>query len=90
MESAASGLTAAVSLANHLEGKPEPDFGNQTLLGALAGHVCTQTGDFQPMNANFGLLEPLGKKIRNKKERYELMSARSLERMADIIQTYKL
>ncbi|MBQ4450996.1 MAG: methylenetetrahydrofolate--tRNA-(uracil(54)-C(5))-methyltransferase (FADH(2)-oxidizing) TrmFO [Clostridia bacterium] len=90
MESAASGLTAAVSLANCLEGKPEPEFGNQTLLGALASHVCTQTGDFQPMNANFGLLEPLGKKIRNKKERYELMSARSLERMADIIQTYQL
>ena len=90
MESAASGLTAAVSLANCLEGKPEPDFGNQTLLGALAGHVCTQTGDFQPMNANFGLLPPLEKKVRNKKERYELVSSRALEEIDRIKREYAL
>ena len=90
MESAASGLTAAVALANRLHNKPEPDFGNQTILGALANHVCTPAGDFQPMNANFGLLEPMNRKIRNKKERYEAMSQRSLDRMADIIVKYEL
>ena len=38
------------------------------------------------MNANFGLLKPLEKKIRNKKERYEQMSQRSLTALKDVIQ----
>lgn len=37
------------------------------------------TGDFQPMNANFGLIAPLEKRIRNKQERYGALAARSLD-----------
>lgn len=87
MESAASGLTAAIGLSQVLSGKPEPDFGTLTLLGALSRHVSTPSSDFQPMNANFGLLPPLEKKNRNKKERYEQVSARSLEALRSIIET---
>ena len=86
VESAASGLVAGASLALRLLGKDEPDFGGDTLLGALSTYVMTPTGDFQPMNANFGLLKPFEKKIRNKKERYELLSQRSLTALKDVIQ----
>ena len=90
MESAASGLTSGVALARRLKGKPEPDFGNKTLLGALASHVMTPVSDFQPMNANFGLLPPLESRIRSKKERYEQTAKRSLSELENIIQTQQL
>ena len=90
MESAASGLVAALGLEMCLEGKPEPDFGDKTLLGALTRHTVTPTGDFQPMNANFGLLPPLEKKVRNKKERYELVSSRALGEIDRIKREYAL
>ena len=79
VESAASGLVSGIALAQVLNGKEEPDFGDITILGALARHVMTETSDFQPMNANFGILPAYEKKIRNKKERYEAMAQRSLE-----------
>ncbi len=81
VESAASGLVAAIGLACHLSGRPEPDFTGETLLGALERYVRTPSSDFQPMNANFGILDPMDKKIRTKKLRYEAMSARSLARL---------
>ena len=85
MESAASGLVAGVGLARRLQGLSEPDFGNYTLLGALPNYVTMPQKDFQPMNANFGLLPPAEKKIRNKKERYEAISQRSLEALKTLM-----
>jgi methylenetetrahydrofolate--tRNA-(uracil-5-)-methyltransferase len=82
VESAASGLTAALGLFCHLGGIPEPDFTGETLLGALERYVRTPSADFQPMNANFGILDPIGEKIRAKKLRYEALSARSLARLS--------
>ncbi|MBQ6646770.1 MAG: methylenetetrahydrofolate--tRNA-(uracil(54)-C(5))-methyltransferase (FADH(2)-oxidizing) TrmFO, partial [Clostridia bacterium] len=85
MESAASGLVAGVGLARRLQGLSEPDFGNYTLLGALPNYVTMPQKDFQPMNANFRLLPPAEKKIRNKKERYEAISQRSLEALKTLM-----
>ena len=51
MESAASGMVAAIGLCKALRGEEEPDFGGQTVLGALERHVRTPSADFQPMNA---------------------------------------
>ncbi len=79
VESAASGLVAAIGLSCHLAGRPEPDFTGETLLGALERYVRTPSANFQPMNANFGILQPMDKKIRAKKMRYEALSARALE-----------
>ena len=90
MESAASGMTAAIALAQRLMGKDEPHFAPQTILGALVRHTVTETGDFEPMNSNFGILDPLDEKIKNKKERYEKLSARSLEIMKKTISEYGL
>ncbi len=90
MESAASGMTAAIALAQRLMGKEEPHFAPQTILGALVRHTVTETSDFEPMNSNFGILDPLDEKIKNKKERYEKLSARSLEIMKKTISEYGL
>lgn len=78
VESAASGLVAGISLARQLQGEPPVDFTRLTAIGALSHHVAHATGDFQPMNANFGLLEPCERRIRSKQERYGAISARSL------------
>ena len=78
VESASSGMVAGISLARQMLGMESVDFTRLTAIGALAHHVAYATGDFQPMNANFGLLEPYEKRIRNKQERYGAISARSL------------
>ncbi|MBR2700126.1 MAG: methylenetetrahydrofolate--tRNA-(uracil(54)-C(5))-methyltransferase (FADH(2)-oxidizing) TrmFO [Clostridia bacterium] len=90
MESTASGLTAAVGLYCALRGRPEPDFTGRTVLGALARHVCTPNPNFQPMNANFGILEPLPFKVRGKRNRYEKLSETAIETLNEVIQQYEL
>ena len=79
VESASSGLVAGVSLARHMLGLPPVDFTTRTAIGALPHHVSGATGDFQPMNANFGLIDPCEKRIRNKQERYAHVAARALD-----------
>ena len=79
VESASSGLVAGISLARRLLELPPVDFTRRTAIGALAHHVSGATGDFQPMNANFGLIEPYEKRIRNKQERYGAIAARALD-----------
>jgi methylenetetrahydrofolate--tRNA-(uracil-5-)-methyltransferase len=60
VESAASGLLAGLSLACRLRGRPRPDFGRVTVIGAMAAYVAHPgTARLTPMNANFGLLDPL-------------------------------
>ena len=90
MESAASGMVAAIGLSCAICGKPEPDFTGKTILGALARHVTTPTKNFQPMNANFGILEPLGERIKGKRNRYERQSQRALDQLNEVIRQYEL
>ena len=90
MESTASGMTAAIGLYCAMNGLPEPDFTGRTILGALARHVSTPSANFQPMNANFGILEPLSERVRGKRNRYEKLSARAIDTLNEVIQTYEL
>ena len=74
VESAASGLSAGYHLARRLKNFPVRLFPRATMIGSMAYYIThTNAKNFQPMNANFGLLPPLSKKIRNKKEKYEQM-----------------
>ena len=89
VESAASGLLAGISLANDLNGSGCLDLPSCTAIGALGKHVSTPVHDFQPMNCSFGLIDPLPavpgrKRIRDKQERYEAISARALETIRTI------
>lgn len=80
VESASSGLVAALSLHAKLTGKEPVDFTDRTAIGALGHYVSGYVGkDFQPMNVTFGIMEPLGgKKIRNKQQRCAAISEQAL------------
>ena len=80
VESTASGLLAAVELSHRLLGKPPVDFPQETAIGALALYISNETvGDFQPMNVNFGIIPPLGYKVKGKRNKNTVLSQRSLE-----------
>ena len=78
VESSASGLMCAVSIYEEICGRERKIFDERTICGALQRHISTQTKDFQPMNANFGLLPPLDTRIKDKKERYKRLAERAL------------
>lgn len=87
VESAAAGLLAGINATRLLEGKDLLTFPQNTAVGALAHYIThTSPTNFQPMNATFGLLPQLeGKKIRNKQEKNEKISARALESLAEFV-----
>lgn len=78
VESAASGLLAAIAIESELLGKSRTTFPSETVCGALQTHISTPCKDFQPMNANFGILAPLPVRIKDKKERYKALAERAL------------
>ena len=88
VESAASGLLAAIHITDEILQRPTHVFDERTVCGALEQYISTPNKDFQPMNANFGILAPLPTRIRDKKERYTAMATRSLQaidEMTDIV-----
>ncbi len=80
IESAASGFLAGLSAACTLTGHHFPDFTDKTMIGAMAKYVSEGgESDFQPMNANFGIIAPLGVKLKGgKRPRYEAYAERAL------------
>ncbi len=81
VESAASGLVAGINLAHKLLGKGEVIFPRETMIGSMAYYISHAKNEknFQPMNANFGLLPSLDRRIKDKKERYEAQAYRALD-----------
>ena len=80
VESAASGHLCAVELARRLLGRKPLNFPKETALGALALYISDETvADFQPMNINFGLIPPLGVKVKGKRNKNAQISQRALE-----------
>jgi len=79
MESAASGLLAGLNAARTVIGQPPVILPRDTMMGALAGYISDPSvTDFQPMGANFGILPPLERTIRDKRERYGALAERAL------------
>ena len=79
VESCASGFLAGVELARRLRGMDSVDFPQETAIGALALYVSNESvGSFQPMNINFGIMPPLGYKVKGKRNKNAELSARSL------------
>jgi methylenetetrahydrofolate--tRNA-(uracil-5-)-methyltransferase len=81
LESAACGLWVGVSLAARLAGARLDPPPTDTALGALLGHLREKTANFQPSNANFGLMPALGKRA-GKKRRMEFYGQRARESFA--------
>ena len=63
-------------------------FPYETVIGALAKYISNPNKDFQPMNANFGILPELETKIKDKKQRYEKMAKRSMENITKVLQEH--
>lgn len=79
MESAATGILAGLNAARLYRGEPPVVLPRVTLLGALCDYITSGSGeDFQPMNANFGLLPLLDARIRDRRKRYLAYAQRSL------------
>lgn len=90
VESAASGLLCGLSLGRDLRGLGTVEFPGITAMGAMGRYISSPNKNFQPMNCSFGLIDGLvvdkqHKKIRNKQQRYEIISERSLQFMRDWI-----
>ena len=85
VESTASGCLAALELARRLEGRPPIDFPQETAIGALALYVSNETVEhFQPMNVNFGIMPPLGYRVKGKRNKNAALSQRALEALAGL------
>lgn len=86
VESAASGLVCGINLARTINALEPVDFTKYTAIGALSNYISEGScSDFQPMNVNFGIIESLGERIKNKAERYTTISNRALKKLDKII-----
>ena len=80
VESTASGYLAAVAMAAKVQGRNIPDFPKTTAIGALGLYISDESiENFQPMNINFSIIQPLEKRIRKKAEKNLAIANRSLE-----------
>jgi len=80
VESAASGMLVGIETAARLMGYPPVNFPQETAIGALGLYISGgSVGDFQPMNINFGIISPLGYKVKGKRNKNAEISKRSLE-----------
>lgn len=86
VESAASGFLAAVAMAAKVQGKALPDFPRTTAIGALGLYISDESiENFQPMNINFSIIQPLEQRIRKKAEKNLAISNRALSVIDEMI-----
>ena len=81
IESAGSGMVAGINAALRVLEEEKIIFSPKTMIGAMARYISTGNlkGNFTPMNANFGIIEPLEYKVKGKKtERYAHIAERAL------------
>ncbi|PCL94012.1 methylenetetrahydrofolate--tRNA-(uracil(54)-C(5))-methyltransferase (FADH(2)-oxidizing) TrmFO [Paenibacillus lautus] len=91
VESAASGLIAGINAARAAQGREGIVFPQESTIGSMAYYITHADPDnFQPMNANFGLLPGLEKRIRNKKEKNEALANRALDGVRVFISEHEL
>ena len=86
VESTVSGLMAAINMDRRLTGKEPLPVNSDTVTGALSEYVATKNVDFQPMNANYGILSPLpvsyGKV--KKADKKKILSQRAIEEIKKV------
>ncbi|WP_418304238.1 FADH(2)-oxidizing methylenetetrahydrofolate--tRNA-(uracil(54)-C(5))-methyltransferase TrmFO [Paenibacillus ihbetae] len=91
VESAASGLIAGINAARAALGQEGIVFPQESTIGSMAYYITHADPDnFQPMNANFGLLPKLETRIRNKKEKNEALANRALDHIREFINDNQL
>lgn len=87
VESMASGLVSGINAVKRFKNEEMLIFPSETAIGSLLGYITDESiSNFQPMNMNFGILPKLKERIKNKKERYEKVSALAIEKMKEFIE----
>ncbi|MGI6045749.1 MAG: methylenetetrahydrofolate--tRNA-(uracil(54)-C(5))-methyltransferase (FADH(2)-oxidizing) TrmFO [Eggerthellaceae bacterium] len=87
-EAIRSGLHAALSITARFNNVDVPCLPTTTVFGALIAYATNpETKDYQPMHVNFGLIEPLEKRIRSKQDRYEAYRVRAEQDLSIYRQT---
>ena len=77
---------AAVAMAAKVQGRPLPEFPQETAIGALGLYISdSRIENFQPMNVNFSIIPPLEKRIKKKAEKNLALAQRSLQIVDDMI-----
>lgn len=88
VEAIASGLYAAVNLYADLRGLARFTLPTTSVFGALLAYATDpETFDYQPMHVNYGIIEPLEMRVKNKRERYAAYSSRSLADVKRIVES---
>ena len=86
VESISSGLVAALNaIEQYNKTERKVIFSELTMIGALSKYISTTNENFQPMNANFGILPELPEKIKDKKLKYSKLADRALENLRTTI-----
>lgn len=86
VESAATGLVTGINGARLIKGEPLLVFPPETVIGSLCHYVArSPASDFQPMNANMGLLPGLSSKVKSRRERNLSIAERALSSLASFI-----
>lgn len=88
VESISSGLIAGINAVFELKNKGEFILPIETVTGALANYISTPNEKFQPMNANFGILPQLERRIKDKKEKYTILSDKAIEKLKEYKNRY--
>ena len=84
MESTASGLIAGMFLARKILGESIAFLPKSTIMGAITSYITSADAEnFQPMNANFGILPELPEKIKDKALKKQAYSERAVRDMKE-------
>ena len=87
IESAASGLVCGLNLSRERRGMQPIDFPQETALGALGLYISNEANEkFQPMNINFGIITPLGYRVKGKREKNTQIALRALETLDGLME----
>lgn len=87
VESAASGMLVGIETAARLLELEPVNFPQETAIGALGLYISGgSVGDFQPMNINFGIINPLGYRVKGKRNKNAEISARSLKIIDELME----
>lgn len=72
------GMVAGINAIQKYKNTEKIIYPDVTVIGSLAKYINSPNDNFQPMNANFGIMPELDEKIKDKKERYLKYAERSL------------
>lgn len=83
VESIASGMVVGLNVANRIQNKNKIIFPDTTMIGALSKYIAMENKNFQPMNANFGILPNLCEKIKDKRLKYEKLADKAIAELEE-------